>query len=164
MNRLLVSLVLALSAAVVSAASLTARDGWIRPAPPVAKVRAGYVVIENASEAEVVLTKAESPDFGAIEIHTMYDDAGTMRMRRVPELRVPAKGKVELKPGGLHLMLFGLREAVAEGGHIPVTLTFETAGSIAIEALVGPPGDLPAEHDGAAPADHSGHGAPAAAD
>lgn len=123
MNRLLVSLVLALSAAVVSAASLTARDGWIRPAPPVAKVRAGYVVIENASEAEVVLTKAESPDFGAIEIHTMYDDAGTMRMRRVPELRVPAKGKVELKPGGLHLMMFRPQRTLAEGDAVEVMLS-----------------------------------------
>lgn len=127
MNRLLVSLVLALSAAVVSAASLTARDGWIRPAPPVAKVRAGYVVIENASEAEVVLTKAESPDFGAIEIHTMYDDAGTMRMRRVPELRVPAKGKVELKPGGLHLMMFRPQRTLAEGDAVEVMLSGEGA-------------------------------------
>lgn len=127
MNRLLVSLVLALSAAVVDAASLTARDGWIRPAPPVAKVRAGYVVIENASEAEVVLTKAESPDFGAIEIHTMYDDAGTMRMRRVPELRVPAKGKVELRPGGLHLMMFRPQRTLAEGDAVEVMLSGEGA-------------------------------------
>jgi copper(I)-binding protein len=124
---MLVSLVLALSAAVVDAASLTARDGWIRPAPPVAKVRAGYVVIENASEAEVVLTKAESPDFGAIEIHTMYDDAGTMRMRRVPELRVPAKGKVELRPGGLHLMMFRPQRTLAEGDAVEVMLSGEGA-------------------------------------
>jgi copper(I)-binding protein len=124
---MLVSLVLALCAAVVDAASLTARDGWIRPAPPVAKVRAGYVVIENASEAEVVLTKAESPDFGAIEIHTMYDDAGTMRMRRVPELRVPAKGKVELRPGGLHLMMFRPQRTLAEGDAVEVMLSGEGA-------------------------------------
>ena len=123
MNRLLVSLVLALSAAVVDAASLTARDGWIRPAPPVAKVRAGYVVIENSGDTEVVLTKASSPDFGAIEIHTMYDDAGTMRMRRVPELRVPAKGKVELKPGGLHLMMFRPQRELAAGGQVEVSIS-----------------------------------------
>lgn len=127
MNRLLVSLVLALGATIASAATLTARDGWIRPAPPVAKVRAGYVVIENASEAEVVLTKAESPDFGAIEIHTMYDDAGTMRMRRVPELRVPAKGKVELRPGGLHLMMFRPQRTLAEGDAVEVMLSGEGA-------------------------------------
>lgn len=103
--------------------SLSARDGWIRPAPPVAKVRAGYVVIENSGDTEVVLTKASSPDFGAIEIHTMYDDAGTMRMRRVPELRVPAKGKVELKPGGLHLMMFRPQRELAAGGQVEVSIS-----------------------------------------
>lgn len=123
MNRLLVSLVLALGATIASAATLTARDGWIRPAPPVAQVRAGYVVIENPGDAEVVLTEAASPDFGAIEIHTMYDDQGTMRMRRVTELRVPAKGQVELKPGGLHLMMFRPKRVLAEGDAVEVMLS-----------------------------------------
>ncbi len=102
--------------------SVVAHDGWIRPAPPVAQVRAGYVVIENGSDTEIVLDKAESADFGAIEIHTMYDDGGTMRMRRVPELRIPAKGKVELKPGSLHLMMFRPKRVLVEGEHVEVTL------------------------------------------
>lgn len=127
MNRLLVSLVLALSATIASAATLTARDGWIRPAPPVAQVRAGYVVIENPGDAEVVLTEAASPDFGAIEIHTMYDDQGTMRMRRVTELRVPAKGQVELKPGSLHLMMFRPKRVLAEGDVVEVRLSGDDA-------------------------------------
>ena len=127
MRALLMSLLLFALSAQAEAPALSARDGWIRPAPPVAKVRAGYVAIENASEAEVVLTKAESPDFGAIEIHTMYDDAGTMRMRRVPELRVPAKGKVELKPGGLHLMMFRPQRTLAEGDAVEVMLSGEGA-------------------------------------
>jgi copper(I)-binding protein len=127
MRALLMSLLLFAVSAQADAPTVSARDGWIRPAPPVAKVRAGYVVIENAGAADVVLTKAESPDFGAIEIHTMYDDEGTMRMRRVPELRVPAKGKVELKPGGLHLMMFRPQRALAEGDAVAVTLSGEGA-------------------------------------
>jgi hypothetical protein len=123
MNKLLVSLVLALGATIASAATLTARDGWIRPAPPVAQVRAGYVVIENPGDTEIVLDKAESADFGAIEIHTMYDDQGTMRMRRVPELRVPAKGQIELKPGGLHLMMFRPKRALSAGDEVEVAIS-----------------------------------------
>jgi len=123
MIRLIVSLVLALSTTIASAASLTTRDGWIRAAPPVAKVRAGYLVIENAGDAEVVLTDAKSPDFGAIEIHTMYDDAGTMRMRRVERLSVPAKGKVELKPGGLHLMMFRPQRTLSAGDEVEVAIS-----------------------------------------
>ena len=127
MNRLLIFIAVAFGTAVAGAASLTAREGWIRPAPPVAQVRAGYVVIENAGDTEIVLDKVESADFGAIEIHTMYDDAGTMRMRRVPELRVPAKGKVELKPGGLHLMMFRPQRTLAEGDAVEVMLSGEGA-------------------------------------
>ncbi len=122
MNRLLIFIAVAFGTAVAGAASLTAREGWIRPAPPVAQVRAGYVVIENAGDTEIVLDKVESADFGAIEIHTMYDDAGTMLMRRVPELRIPAKGKVELKPGSLHLMMFRPKRVLVEGEHVEVTL------------------------------------------
>lgn len=101
---------------------LVARDGWIRPAPPVAKVRAGYLVIENRGEAELVIDQVDSADFGAIEIHEMVDDQGTMRMRRVAALRVPAKGEVALRPGGLHLMMFRPVRELAAGDSVKVRL------------------------------------------
>lgn len=121
-------------------APLVAHGGWIRSAPPVAKVRAGYVVIENASDAEIVLNQVESADFGAVEVHTMYDDAGTMRMRRVPELRIPAKGKVELKPGGLHLMMFRPTRPLADGEVVAVTLVgpdAKVAASLVVKTAEG---------------------------
>jgi copper(I)-binding protein len=45
----------------------------------------------------------------------------------VPELRVPAKGKVELKPGGLHLMMFRPQRTLAEGDAVEVMLSGEGA-------------------------------------
>ncbi len=122
MRSFLLSLLLSVAPAQAGESSLAARDGWIRPAPPVAQVRAGYLVIENGSDADVVLNQVDSADFGAVEIHTMYDDEGTMRMRRVSELRVPAKGRVELKPGGLHLMMFRPKRMLAEGEVVEITL------------------------------------------
>lgn len=122
MRAMLWLLLGAMTAVQAGDAALAARDGWIRAAPPVAKVRAGYLVIENRSDVEVVLNAAASADFGAIEIHEMIDDAGTMRMRRVPELRVPAQGRVELKPGGLHLMMFRPQRELPEGAEVKVEL------------------------------------------
>lgn len=112
------------SAGLVHAADpvLIARDGWIRPAPPVAKVRAGYLVIENRGEAELVIDQVDSADFGAIEIHEMIDDRGTMRMRRVAALHVPAKGEVALRPGGLHLMMFRPMRELAAGDSVKIRL------------------------------------------
>lgn len=122
MRALLWLLLVTMTAVQAGDAALVARDGWVRAAPPVAKVRAGYLVIENRGDGEVVLTAANSADFGAIEIHEMIDDAGTMRMRRVLELRVPAKGRVELKPGGLHLMMFRPQRELPEGAEVEIEL------------------------------------------
>ncbi len=111
-------------------AALSGRDGWIREAPPVAPVRAGYVELVNAGAVELVVTGADSPAFGAVEIHAMVDGAdGAMRMRPVPRLSVPAGAAVALKPGGLHLMLVRPRQALAPGQLVPVRLHTE-AGEV----------------------------------
>lgn len=105
------------------ASDLEGHDGWIREAPPVARVRAGYLVLENTGATDRVVTGARSEAFGAIEIHTMAEgEGGTMRMRRVPELVVPAGGRVELRPGGLHLMLFRPQQPLAAGDTVEVVL------------------------------------------
>ena len=41
-----------------------------------------------------------------------------MKMAPVKGIIVPAKGKVELKPGGLHVMLFELKKPLKEGDTI----------------------------------------------
>lgn len=121
----ILALLLAFStpAAPVFAGDLKGYDGWIREAPPVARVRAGYLVLENAGAADLVVTGVRSAAFGAIEIHTMAEgEGGTMRMRRLSELVVPAGGRVELRPGGLHLMLFRARQPLAAGDTVTVEL------------------------------------------
>lgn len=49
------------------------------------------------------------------------------------ELIVPENGVLALTPDGPHVLLRGLREPLAEGDHIPVTLTFRRAGEITAE-------------------------------
>lgn len=127
MPRLLSVLALLLAvtapAAPAFAGDLRGHDGWIREAPPVARVRAGYLVLENTGAVDLVVTGARSAAFGAIEIHTMVEgEGGAMRMRRVPELVVPAGGRVELQPGGLHLMLFRAQRPLAAGETVTVEL------------------------------------------
>jgi len=59
-----------------------------------------------------------------------------MRMSPVPQIVVPAKGKVELKPGGLHIMLFELKQKLAVGDTIPLTLTFKDGATVKADAVV----------------------------
>ena len=64
-----------------------------------------------------------------------------MKMRKVEAIHVPPGAVAELKPGGFHIMIFGLAMPLTEGEKFPLTLTFEKAGDIAlaikIKAMTG---------------------------
>jgi hypothetical protein len=72
-----------------------------------------------------------------------------MRMREVPGYEVPGRGRVELKPGGAHLMLVDIKRPFKAGEKIPLTLRFEKAGEVKVELQVratGTSGDSSGEH------------------
>jgi copper(I)-binding protein len=65
-----------------------------------------------------------------------------MTMRPVEGgLEIPAGGAVELKPGGLHLMLIGLKAPLSEGGNVPLTLVFDNGmrvdAALSVRAMGG---------------------------
>jgi copper(I)-binding protein len=49
---------------------------------------------------------------------------------------IPAKGEVAFKPGGAHLMVFGLKKPAEAGTTMPMTLTFERAGKVTVPVFV----------------------------
>jgi copper(I)-binding protein len=61
---------------------------------------------------------------------------GAMQMRPVSSIEIPAGGKVELKPGGYHVMLLELAAPLQTGQKVPITLTFDQAGTKNVEAEV----------------------------
>lgn len=83
-----------------------------------------------------VLQSASSPVAGVVELHTHLHDNGVMRMRQVPEIVIPAQQKVALQPGGLHIMLIDLKAPLKVGDTVPLTLRFETAGSVQLDVPV----------------------------
>jgi copper(I)-binding protein len=102
--RLLLALFLSSIAAPAFAATLVIEDAWSPQAPP-GRMMAGFMQLDNQGSDAIVLTHGESERFGRVEIHTMSMDEGVMRMRKLDSLEVPAGESVELRPGGLHLML-----------------------------------------------------------
>jgi ABC-type nitrate/sulfonate/bicarbonate transport system permease component len=62
--------------------------------------------------------------------------SGMMMMERIPKIALPPRGRVELKPGGYHLMLMGLKRALSPGQSVTLTLVFERAGPVTIRAEV----------------------------
>jgi periplasmic copper chaperone A len=101
-------------------------DGaWVRLVPAGQRMTTAYMVIENAAGSDLVLRAAETPAAGLVEIHEMVHEADVMKMMKIEALKVPARGRVELKPGGLHLMLIDLAEPLEEGEELSLLLHFE---------------------------------------
>ncbi|QQS14797.1 MAG: copper chaperone PCu(A)C [Rhodospirillales bacterium] len=119
---------------------------WARETASMARAGAAFMVIENAGGGADRLVKASSPVAARTEIHTMIKDGDVMRMREVPAIDLAPRAKVELKPGGFHVMLMELKAPLKAGDKVPVTLTFEKAGAITIEVLVEKMSGPPAVH------------------
>ncbi len=131
---------------------------WTRATPPAARVAAGYLTIENKGSQPDRLVAAAFDGSGAVEIHEMAMDGGVMRMRELPKgIEIGPGRKVELKPGGLHLMFTNLKAGLRQGDSARGALVFERAGRIEVEFKVEPIGHG-GGHDQRGH-DHHGHGA-----
>jgi len=119
-----------------SGGALMVHDAWIREAPPGQEVLAGYMVLESHSATEQVLSGAHSAAFGSIEIHKTEMHEGMMRMVPQPQLSVPAHGRVEFAPGGLHLMLMKPVKALHKGDQVELVLELADGSEVAVTAEV----------------------------
>ncbi|WP_414833518.1 copper chaperone PCu(A)C [Afifella sp. YEN Y35] len=117
---------------------------WTRATPPSATAGGGFLKITNTGDEDDRLVSASSPISSRVELHTMDMSGGVMKMRQLEDgIPVPAGATVELKPGSLHVMFIDLTAPIEEGANVPVTLTFERAGSVDVEmpaSAVGAPG------------------------
>ena len=98
-----------------------------------------------------------------VELHMVKMDDGVMRMRAAKDgVTVPANGSVELKPGGVHIMLMGLSRKLTPGQMFDLTLQFKHQGAVPIQVKVEKMGAMggSAMKDGSMKSGHkhSGHG------
>lgn len=99
-----------------------------------------FMIIKNNSDAADKLIKAESDVAKMVQIHLSEVDAnGVSSMHEVEGVDVPAGGSAELKPGSYHVMLIGLKQDIQEGDTVSITLTFQNAGKVTVEAPVKTP-------------------------
>ncbi|MFA6107174.1 MAG: copper chaperone PCu(A)C [Candidatus Latescibacterota bacterium] len=121
-------------------AAVAVRQAWIRAVPSPTQPTAAYLVIENRAPAAVVLRAVETPLARRVELHESVQDGEYLRMRRLDGIEVPARGTVELRPGGLHLMLLELTQVPRAGETVALRLFFEgsaaPAGAVAVQAEV----------------------------
>ncbi len=108
---------------------------YARATAPAQPAGGGFLTLHNGGAADR-LVSAQAPVSSTVELHTMRMDGDVMRMRQVEAIDLPAGQKVELKPGGLHLMFIGLKAPLKAGDSFPLTLKFEKAGELTVSVRV----------------------------
>src|SRR5690625_5183009 len=130
----------------VGDASIHIHSAWAR-----AGVKGGtsalYLVLHNDGTSDAQLVDATSAVANTVELHeTTFEElpgpggisTQMMRMERVYDIPVPAGEELTFHPGGLHVMLIDLTEALAEGDDISVGLVFTADGAEAEVTLHAP--------------------------
>ncbi|GAA5784270.1 hypothetical protein GCM10007860_07150 [Chitiniphilus shinanonensis] len=142
MKKLILGALLAVSASLAAAheyqaGKLLIGHPWARATAPGATVAGVFLTLDNSGgDAADKLVAVATPAAERAELHSMSMDNGVMKMRPVPAIDVPAKARQALAPGGLHIMLTGLKQPLKEGASIPLTLTFEQAGPVQVQVKV----------------------------
>lgn len=123
---------------VVIIGDLEITEAFSRATLPNAPVGAGYLTITNTGTTDDTLVSLTSPVAGVTQIHEMKMEGDVMKMTALGDgLVIPAGQSVTLAPGGFHLMFMDLKEPLVEGGKVPLTLTFATAGTIEVQLEIG---------------------------
>jgi copper(I)-binding protein len=115
---------------------------YARPAAGMGESATGgvFMVLRNTGSEADRLVAVRCSVAGTAEIHETTMEGDVMKMRPVAGgIEVPAGGQVELKPGGYHVMLIGLKQDLQEGDRFPVELQFEKSGPVTVEVQVRMP-------------------------
>lgn len=129
---------------------------YSRAMPPAAPTTGAFFSISNSGKAADKLLAASSPLASTVELHSHLNDNGVMRMRQVEGGISVAPGEtLKLAPGGLHVMLLGVKQQPHTGDKFPLTLKFEKAGDINVEVKVEDGSAMPIpQHDMPMPMPH----------
>lgn len=113
-----------LSIAAVFGADVEIDGAYARASIPNVPNSAAFFVIKNNSDKDIAITSANSDAAQKNELHTHIKENKMMKMMKIEKLVVPAKSSLELKSGGDHVMLIGLKKELKAGDEINLELSF----------------------------------------
>ncbi len=122
-----------------AAAAVTISSQYVRAVPPGQPNSLIYMGLHNAAPVDYSLVAVEGDIAQLVELHNHIREDGMLKMRQIEQVVIPAGGEVQLKPGGMHVMLMGLNRELQLGEEIGVTLIFNDGSQIEIKAPVQKP-------------------------
>lgn len=128
-------------------ASIAVVHPYARATAPGQPNGGAYLTLDNRGGANDRLVSASTEVCQSAQLHAMKMDGDVMRMRHVDAIDVPAGQTLVLRPGGLHIMLVGLKSPLKIGDSFPMTLRFEKAGEVTVRVAVRAADAGPSGHD-----------------
>ena len=122
--------------------TIAVTGAWARATPGGAKTGAAYVTVTDSGTSDDTLVGAATPVAAEAQLHTMTEENGVMKMRPLAAIAVKPGSPVVLKPGGMHIMLMGLKQPLTEGQTFPLTLKFAKAGTVETTVKVAKAGAM----------------------
>ncbi|MDT7947976.1 copper chaperone PCu(A)C [Thermoflexus sp.] len=101
-----------------------------------AATSAVYFVVRNEGDQPDALIGAATDVAETVELHETRMEGDMAKMVPVPRVEIPARGQVEFRPRGLHVMLIGLRRDLKVGDTFTLTLRFEKSGEKSVTVTV----------------------------
>lgn len=133
--RLLIALTFLLSFS-AQARDLQIEGAYIRAVPPTTPVTAAFMQIHNQGNQPLALVSASSSVAEAVELHTHTKVEGVMQMRQVEKIDLAAKSTTHLQPGGLHIMLIGLKKPLKAGDQVLISLKLDDGSLLELDLPV----------------------------
>lgn len=124
------------SIAAVFGADVEIDGAYARASIPNVPNSAAFFVIKNNSDKDIAITSANSDIAEKNELHTHIKENQMMKMMKIEKLVVPAKSSLELKSGGDHVMLMGLKKELKAGDEISLELSFSDGDKKSIKVPV----------------------------
>ncbi|WP_168171462.1 copper chaperone PCu(A)C [Lacimicrobium sp. SS2-24] len=135
--RGLLSLFLLLPA--ICLAHVEIKDPVVRLLPPGVPNTAAYMQLVNTSSQDMQLVGASSESVERVEIHNHMMHEGMMKMVRQDQVTLSGNTTLAFKPGGLHLMMFGLKKPLQKGQNVTIRLLFSDDTELTFQAPVAEP-------------------------
>ncbi|HEY5806751.1 MAG TPA: copper chaperone PCu(A)C [Povalibacter sp.] len=109
-------------------------NAWSPVAPPGVSTIAVYADVSSTQADTLMGVSTTLAD--SAQIHSMNEAAGMMQMRHVPRVELQPGVTLHLAPGGMHVMLLGVKQSLPVDAEIPLVFHFATAGDVAAVARV----------------------------
>jgi copper(I)-binding protein len=139
-----------------NAKSILVDHPWARATPAGAKTGAAYMTLINSGSSGDRLLAATTPVADTVQFHSVSEENGVSRMREMHDVAVAPGAKVTFSPGGMHVMLVGLKQPLKEGQTFPLALKFEKAGDVNVTVSVAKVGAMQHGEMGPMMLEHSG--------